>query len=67
MKVKKLKLQKISIKSFTTNLKTAEVLTIKGGDTEDNTDVRDSLYWCDGQSKPHNCSIQKGVCIRYLL
>ncbi len=61
--MRKIAIEKIRIKSFVTTLDFQESLTIKGGDTEDNTDVQASLYWCNTQNKPkHGSNFQK-ICI----
>jgi len=52
MKTKRLNLEKLSVKSFTTQLNDENEFTIKGGGTEDNTLVAGSFQDCKPTVEP---------------
>jgi len=62
-KPRTMKLETLRIKSFVTNLDKSKVLTVKGGDTEDNTAILISLEQCKSTVEPFVPGSDYHVCI----
>ena len=63
MKFKQFKLQNLEVKSFVTSMDKSQLNQIKGGDTEDNTDVVFSFQDCKATVPPHVPGSDYQVCI----
>ncbi len=63
MKPRKLTLTDLSIKSFTTSLDSNKSFIIKGGDTEDNTEVQRSFNHCKTTIEPEFGTNRYQVCL----